>query len=111
MAGINVQVVSPRSWRFEGDTVIVYPNGKFAMDSEGTRVWDLESQEKAAREYLDRIIRTMINQGQLSQARQELQNLVRRYGKTSAAREADDRLSNRELKPTLEVLPDGSYLL
>ena len=111
VAGIDVQVVSPRSWRFEGDTVIVYPGGKFVMDSEGTRVWDLESQEKAAREYLDRIITTMINQGRLSQARQELQNLVRTYGKTSAAREADDRLSNRDLKRTLEVLPDGSYVL
>jgi hypothetical protein len=53
-----------------------------------------------------------IAQGQLVQARQDLQNLIRNYSQTSAAREAADRLKNPDLQPTpLEVMPDGSLRL
>jgi hypothetical protein len=110
-AGINVQTVSQKSWKFEGDTLTVFPNGKFVIDSEGTRLWDIASHQKAAKEYL-RMIVNRIAQGQLVQARQDLQNLIRNYSQTSAAREAADRLKNPDLQPTpLEVMPDGSLRL
>lgn len=111
VAGINVQFVSQNSWRFEGDTVTVFPNGKFAMDSEGTREWDVASREKAAREYLERIVKNMIAKGLLPEARLALQNLIGTYKNTKAAAQAAERLKNQDLKLPLQILPDGSLVL
>ena len=110
VGAINVQSIPGRSWRFEGDTITVFPNGKFQYDSEGTRGWDLESRQKAAREYLNSILKRFLGPADLASIRQSLQELVKLYPETSAAQDAAKRLKN----PSLEVLeksPDGSFIL
>src|SRR5262249_55547072 len=110
-AGIDVQVVSKSGWRFEGDTITVFPNGKFVYDNEGTRVWDLASREKAAREYLNYIATELIAKGSLTEARKALTELAAKYKETSVAREAEERLKQPKLQLGMEKSPDGTYIL
>jgi len=106
VAGINVQLVRPNNWGFEGDTVTVMPNGKFSMESEGTRKWDVEATESAARKYLDFIVKGYINPGDLMQARNMLRELIKQYPGTVAKRLAEDRLGRTNLQGPGPMVPD-----
>lgn len=107
VAGVNMQGISESSWSFDGDTVTVQPNGKFHLDSEGTRIWDLEAQDRAAYQFLQRIEEKYIKAGDLNRARQLLNELIKIYPKSGAAGAARNRLKNANLD-AFTYLPDGS---
>ena len=109
-AGVDVQIAEPNKFTFEGDTVTVYPNGKFRYDSEGTRTWDLEAINRAAMDWLRSIDQHYIEAGDVTQGRAKLKELIAKYPKTPAATEARRRLGFKDLKGS-QQLPDGSWTL
>jgi len=104
-AAINVQIVSANDWSYEGDTVTVYPNGKYVMDSEGTRSWDLEAVARAASSFKTFILETYAFKGKYQEAIRQLRELIKTYPRTPAAEWARDHLTVDELKKDL-FLPD-----
>jgi hypothetical protein len=112
VAGIDVQTAPPNSWGFEGDTVTVSPNGKFATDSEGTRDWDIEATNRAAMNWLNTIDELYVQSGRVTEGRMVLQQLIAKYPRTWAAKYAKERLGRTDLKKApSEQLPDGSWTL
>lgn len=104
-AAINVQVVSANDWSYEGDTVTVFPNGKFVMDSEGTRSWDLEAVARAADRFKSFILNTYAFKGKYQEAIRQLRELIAKYPRTPAAEWAREHLTVDDLKNDL-MLPD-----
>lgn len=98
VAGIDVQRVHLDTFDFQGDTVTVQPNGKFSMDSEGTRDWDVAATNRAANQYLLTIDRQYVSKGQYQAAIRELRLLMRDYPRSSAAAWASRHLSEDALK-------------
>ena len=95
-AAINLQYAN-YDWGFEGDTVTVYPNGKFRMDSEGTRIWDVAAFNRAAGQYFDFIAREYISKHQFKRAIRELQVLMKTYPGTTVAQWASENLDEDKL--------------
>jgi hypothetical protein len=97
VGAVDVQHVSANRWEYEGDTVTVFPGGKFQLDNALGRPYDLAAQQHAAADWLTRIDK-MINEGQLDQSRSALKDLIRLYPKTLAADWAKTRLDSPNLK-------------
>lgn len=104
-AAINAQLVSGRDWSFEGDTVTMFPNGKFVMDSEGTRDWDVPATNREAERYRSFILNEYVTKRQYQIAIQKLRDLIKQYPGTSAASWARDHLTADDLEDAI-IRPD-----
>ena len=98
VGAVNVQEAGPNNWRFEGDTVTVFPNGKFRLDSDTTRPFDQGAKAKAAMDWLVRIEDTMIKKRGWGKARESLKELIEKYPTTNAAARARSKLSDPNLE-------------
>jgi len=105
-AAKDFQGVGYNSWKFEGSTISVFPNGKFIMDSEETREWDIDAQDGAANKRLQFIRDTYIKRNRLAEARVLLRELVKNYPSTRTAKFALERLSDPQLRDANELRGD-----
>lgn len=97
-AAVNGQMVSTTEWKFEGRTVTVEPNGKFLLQDDNTRTWDVLAQEKAAKDYYNRIEQSYIFKHQYEAAIRQLRDLIRVFPLTQTAAWAQDNLTVAAMK-------------
>jgi hypothetical protein len=84
-----VDVQSPETWSYERNTVTAYPfSDKFFMDTEDTRIWDFEAQNRAASAYEHRIINDFAKAGLYRQALQMFKELAKTYPNSGAGQRA-----------------------
>jgi hypothetical protein len=102
---VNAQWVSGRDWGYEGDTVTVFPNAKFVMDSEGTRHWDVTAVNRAAEAYRVFIINEYVAKKKYRLAIQKLNELIKDYPGTEAAVWAKNNLTQAALENAI-MRPD-----
>lgn len=94
------------SWSYQGDTVTAWPfSEKFMMDSEGTRIWDIEALGRAADRLKRFIIDNYAMKGRYQEALRQLRELIAQYPRTAAAEWARARQTVEDLKAGL-LLPD-----
>nr|WP_047572533.1 hypothetical protein [Methylobacterium sp. ZNC0032] len=72
-------------WSYEGRTVTVEPNGKFVLESEAMRDWDIAATERSAAAFWDRIQSDFIRYKAYVQARANMRDLVKRFPHTQTA--------------------------
>ncbi len=106
VAGIDEQYTHRNNWGYDGDTVTVFPNGSFHLDSAVGREYDLQGQQRAASNWLTEIDKEISKGGQLNRCRNSLQELIRMYPKTLAAKWAADRLRQPNLLSTTSFYAD-----
>ncbi len=97
-AAVNAQAVSALNWGYEGRTVTVLPNGKFLLQDENTRTWDVAAQERAADAYLHRIKNNYIYKGQYEAAVRQLRDLIKVFPSTETAAWARQNLTVKAMK-------------
>lgn len=87
VGAVNVQPLD--TWSYKGDTVTAQPfSDKFHMDSEGSRIWDFEAQNRAANAYEHRIINDFAKPGLYRQALQMFKELAKTYPNSGAGQRA-----------------------
>jgi len=102
-----IDVQPDNSWSYRGDTVTAFPfSEKFAMDSEGTRIWDLEALGRAAEQFRHFILKEYAFKGRYQEAIRQLRELISRYPRTPAAEWARTHLTIEALKSGLLLADD-----
>lgn len=97
-AAVNAQTVGTANWGFEGRTVTVQPNGKFLLQDENTRTWDVAAQERAAESYKYRITNNYIYKGQYEAAVRQFRDLIKVFPSTETAAWARKNLTVAAMK-------------
>lgn len=97
-AAVNAQLVGTSNWGFEGRTVTVQPNGKFLLQDENTRTWDVAAQERAAAAYKNRITQNYIYKRQYEAAVRQFRDLINVFPTTQTAAWARNNLTVAAMK-------------
>lgn len=103
VGAVNVQPLD--TWSYKGNTVTAYPfSDKFHMDSEGTRIFDLDAQNRAANQFYARIVNDFVKARLFRKALEMFKELARKYPDTGAGQRASRILDVDEVEALLKPL-------
>jgi hypothetical protein len=87
VGAVNVQPLD--TWSYKGETVTAQPfSDKFHMDTESTRIWDFDAQNRAADRFYTRIVNDFVKAKLFRQALQMFKELAQKYPRTGAGARA-----------------------
>lgn len=93
------------SWSYKGATVTAFPfNDKFHMDSDGTRTWDFDAQNRAAEKFWQFIMTSYVSKKQFREALRQFKELAERYKNTGAGGRARLILDVEDVEKLLDPM-------